>query len=188
MEFQLPYFALRQPLQPPVQDGRILFGKDLRNFKPMLTSFARGSSNALFYEAQVSFLLVGVDEWYWTAYCCTDTFFGSERTPTWYKDDLRDGPTAIADVDMPFWNPREYFLHVLSRRLGQVAAEWRNLIQRLEYCLEADVRLPVAMRIDLVVTEARLSRKTTIMIASTLMIFSKTKISSEPGITTKHCP
>lgn len=137
MEFHLPYFALRNG--PLKTDMRTLRRSSLRRAKAMFSLLDDPPINAFFYEAQTSFLLVGVDEWFWTAYCCTETFFKSERSTNWYEENTCDGPTARNFPDLPIWNPRLYFLHVLSRRLTQVTREWRNLLRALIYCLEEEV-------------------------------------------------
>lgn len=147
MEFQLAYYALRRT---EYKDR----GK-LRNATKMLSPL-RGNEDeepeAFFYEAQISFLLLGIDEWFWTAYCCTDTFLNPNLSIQWNQERGIDGPSALVFKDQPFWNAREYFLLVLSRRLAQAAMEWRNLINVFESRLAIDVRnyIPTSlnMRVD----------------------------------------
>lgn len=98
-------------------------------------------NDSFYHQAQISFLLTGVDEWHWTAYCCVDTFFGSERTPEWYVDKKFDGLSAGEIPEFhPIWNPREYFLFVCSSRLSQATKEWRNAVLVLESRLNQYVR------------------------------------------------
>ncbi|KAI9875145.1 MAG: hypothetical protein M1830_008824 [Pleopsidium flavum] len=110
MEFHLPYYALRK--------------------SPMLISDSR---------ALHLLLVVGIDEWYWTVYCCVDRYFGSEETIQFYLDQHLDAPIGGAGrpTGFPVWNPREYFLLVLSRRIRQVTREWSNVVITLEERLES---------------------------------------------------
>lgn len=137
MEFHLPYMAIR--------DRSTRDPREIRTACEMLKSLemeSRMTQNDSFYcPAQISFLLTGVDEWHWTAYCCVDTFFGSERNPEWYSSREFDGPSAGGRAQFyPLWNPREYFLFVLSRRLSQATKEWTNVVLRLESRLDEYVR------------------------------------------------
>jgi hypothetical protein len=85
-----------------------------------------------YYDGQISFLINGADEWYWTAYFCVDTFSDEPETARMYKDWDRDGPSAGASRDeWPIWNPREYFLMVLSQRCKQITREWETVVYEL---------------------------------------------------------
>lgn len=111
--------------------------RGLRKSFRMLNMKDEEEASIFFYEAQISVLLVGVDEWFWTVYCCVETFFNSERDPAWYDKCDFDGPTGAGrQASHPIWNPRGYFLLVLSRRINQVTKEWTNLVKALEDCLE----------------------------------------------------
>jgi hypothetical protein len=141
MEFHIPYLALRtgsrQKDTRDPQDKNYELRASLEMPGPM-----KASSETLFcYEAQISFLLVGVDEWYWTAYCCTDTFFGSERPPSSYAGLGLDGPVGDPQVlsSHPIWNPRDYFLRVLSARISQATKEWAVIVAILQSRLESYV-------------------------------------------------
>ena len=92
------------------------------------------------YEAQISLLVTGVDEWYWTAYCCTEVYFSSEEKMQYYHDHGLDAPSGgERPAHSPVWNPREYFLFILSRRFRQVTKEYQNLVVALEERLEMQV-------------------------------------------------
>ena len=134
MEFQLPYLALRTGR--PVSDSRLL-----RQRHEMLKYNDSSGENMFYYEAQVAFLMTGYDEWHWTAYCCVDTFFGSEQTVTDYLRRQNDGPSGGAmELDRQIWNPRQYFLRVFSERLAQATREWRNITSALDDRLNSHVR------------------------------------------------
>ena len=136
MEFHLPYYALRQS-DLPTPDPR-----NLRRYGRFLTKRTVEGVSEFLYEAQISVLVTGTDEWFWTAYCCADTFFGSEETMQFYYNRRIDAPTGgLKSKIYPVWNPREYFLLVLSRRFRQVTTEWANVLNALEGRLQYHVCL-----------------------------------------------
>ena len=127
LEFHLPYYALRQDVALQ-SDPR-----GLRRSGYFIPSPEGPQKHEYLYEAQVSLLLTGVDEWFWTAYCCAETYFGSEESIQYYSDNQLDaltgGEKSMLD---PVWNPREYFLSILTRRLKQVTKEWSNIVETLQ--------------------------------------------------------
>lgn len=65
-----------------------------------------------------------MDEWLWTSYCFVDTYFGAEREWGQYLQDRKDPSTGGAHaLDFPVWNPCEYFLEALERRITQATWE-----------------------------------------------------------------
>ncbi|OCL12573.1 hypothetical protein AOQ84DRAFT_372958 [Glonium stellatum] len=119
LEFHIPYFALR--LGSAIPDQRTLQGRGLRTHR-LLPLRRLGELESYYYEAQISFLMTGLDEWLWTTYCCVDTFFGSETDREAYLNPLNPTDAATGgwlQQQYPVWNPREYFLAVLSRRMLQ---------------------------------------------------------------------
>jgi hypothetical protein len=138
LEFHLPYFALREG--PPIPDER-----RLRAHK--LLPLARPKEKeAYFYEAQTSFMIMGIDERLYTAICSVDTFFGGEQHRDSYVDPAipLDAPSGGSLwLQFPDWNPRQYWLAVQSYRLSQVTKEWTELIdcfiERLEYYVRTEV-------------------------------------------------
>lgn len=95
-----------------------------------------------YYEAQISVLVTGVDEFLWTSICCVDTFFGCETGRKDYLED--DAPVEPATggsspLRYPMWNPREFFLVVLSRRIARATREWSTLIEAFEERMNAYV-------------------------------------------------
>jgi len=133
MEFQLPYLALRSACVKSDARG-------VRRRHEMLKWLGAAKPDLYYHEAHISFLLTGLDEWHWTAYCCVDTFFGSEQTVSEYIRYHDDGPTGGARNDyLPAWNPREYFLIVFSRRMTQITREWENIISVLNARLDSYV-------------------------------------------------
>jgi hypothetical protein len=136
-EFHLPYFALRYQESPLRKhhlyrhSGR--FSKEVEDTE----------NGGYFHEAQISFLMYGPDEYFWTACCIVDVYFQSEESVADYKNGGEDAPTGGArPVKLPYWDPREYFLTALSRRIQQVTTEWRNIIAELERDLKVYVWTP----------------------------------------------
>ena len=105
----------------------------LRRCGKFIPSHLTPSSPECLYEAQISVVIVGIDEWVWTTYCCTETYFGSEETVDFYHMRGLDAPLGGArPTHYPVWNPREYFLLVLASRMNQITKEWSNLVTALE--------------------------------------------------------
>lgn len=89
------------------------------------------------YEAQLSLILFGVDDFFWTAYFCGDTYFTGKPTTETYLENRVDAPSGgQRTVDWPIWDPRYYFLYVLSIRISQITREWTVLVQTLENYLD----------------------------------------------------
>jgi hypothetical protein len=137
MEFHLPYMALRREKVADPREVRKSY--DMPLTIEMETDPT--TNDSFYHQAQISFLLTGVDEWHWTAYCCVDRFFGSEKDLDWYVSRQFDGPPAGGRAEfLPLWNPREYFLFVCARRFSQVTKEWSNAVLKLESRLDEYVR------------------------------------------------
>jgi hypothetical protein len=133
MEFHLPYMAVRDKREPDPRRLR----KSYEMLETLEMETGESQNDSFYFQAQISFLLTGVDEWHWTAYCCVDRVFGSEKDPEWYISRQFDGPPGGGRVEfLPVWNPREYFLLVCARRLNQATKEWTNVILKLESRLD----------------------------------------------------
>jgi hypothetical protein len=135
-EFHIPYFALRKRSQVTP-----------RNYAQRRTgnfAFSKSDSdeeNEYFHEAQISVILMGIDEWVWTLICLVDTYFKSDEDIKSDRSSERDAPSGGGSrYALPVWNPREYFLLVLSRRIAQVTMEWGNIVLTLEKRLDLWVR------------------------------------------------
>jgi hypothetical protein len=137
LEFHLPYYALRQG------SVRQIDPRGLRRCADFIPDRLSPDASEYLYEAQISVVVTGIDEWFWTAYCCTDTHFGSEESVQYYHENGLDAPTGgEKSTDYPIWNPREYFLVVLSCRVKQTTKEWGNVINTLETRLKYHVENP----------------------------------------------
>ncbi|KAJ0416422.1 hypothetical protein BJY00DRAFT_234757 [Aspergillus carlsbadensis] len=134
-EFHIPYFALRRS-SAGMETFKSHTNRRTGEFQASF-SLCAGCEREFFHEAQVSVLLVGIDEWVWTLYCLVETHF-SETGPENVEHYIQPGGNWDApsgegsSYSRPVWNPREYFLLVLSRRLRQVRFEWANLVETLE--------------------------------------------------------
>lgn len=88
------------------------------------------------YEAQISVMLTGIDDWVWTAYCFADVYFkGEEHTETvehYSNQQIKLDPHSCGrPANPPVWNPREYYLRAFSCRVEQVKQEWSNSVSQL---------------------------------------------------------
>lgn len=92
------------------------------------------------YEAQQSLIILGVDDFFWTAYFCGDSYFTGRNPVHGHLDDKTDGPAGgLRQCNRPIWDPRYYFLVVLSTRINQVTMEWTALVQFMEIYLDPHV-------------------------------------------------
>ncbi|MCJ1436709.1 hypothetical protein MMC27_006091 [Xylographa pallens] len=131
LEFHIPYYALRESIEPS-RDTR-----GLRNCGKLPANLSNPLRPEYIYEAQISVMVTGIDEWFWTAYCCVDTYFGSEQGVEVYHDSTLDAATGGERlISQPAWNPREYFLYMLSRRFRQATKEWRVIVGVVENRLQ----------------------------------------------------
>ncbi|PSN73203.1 hypothetical protein BS50DRAFT_482272 [Corynespora cassiicola Philippines] len=87
-----------------------------------------------YYEAQVSSLSMGVSEWFWTEYFLVDTYFGSEPgLATYFAGEAGcgfDPPLGgHGNMSIACFDPREYWLKKIARRMYQVRSEFAALIE-----------------------------------------------------------
>jgi hypothetical protein len=150
LEFHIPFFALRREKTFDRRAGSRQSTESLSQSSLREGSLLPFGNNNIddrmyYYEASNSLLVTGPDEWMWTSYCFADTYYNSER------GDVEDFETADAKVKdaasdrhsslgFPVWDPRQYYLMILSRRLMQATNEWSNLVSVLEVRLTAFVR------------------------------------------------
>lgn len=144
LELHLPYFALRASPPPKDRPPNGEKGRPRRKWTDL--SFLNIQSTPEFqhkgnygiYEAQISVIVCGPDDWKWVAYAFVDTEFddgddleeeefpyqGFHRDPIVSNDSL--------DANFPIENPRLYFLRMLKTRTEQVLREWQYLVRRVE--------------------------------------------------------
>lgn len=103
-----------------------------------LRSISKDRQHLFFYEAQISSLSVGPDEFFWTEYFLVDTYFGSEESIHRYFENSNlgecyDPPSGgYVTMDFPCYDPREYFLIKVERRTLQVVKEFSVLVDTFE--------------------------------------------------------
>ena len=158
LEFHLPYYAWR-PAEAILEDMRkrpdgtpfrrseevmpLQLGDNVSTRPPRLNDYI--------YEAQVSVMVAGLDDWVWSAYCFADVYFKgeghSERAEHYFNPDPSHPDTKLDPsscgrfpANPPVWIPREYFLRALSCRTEQVKQEWNNSVSRLIQQIEPYVR------------------------------------------------
>jgi hypothetical protein len=138
MEFHLPFFAFRKT-SPLDGSPRRAHGKRLRKFKDL--SFLKGQNsesedqeNYCIYQAQISLVVCGVDEWQWVAYAFVDTEHDGDDLADKAASSERfkeDPITYGLDASLPIWKPRQYFLKVFEIRARQTRQEWDQLVRKL---------------------------------------------------------
>ncbi|KAK5182252.1 hypothetical protein LTR44_005263 [Exophiala sp. CCFEE 6388] len=96
---------------------------------------------AFLYEAQISCVVAGFDEWTWTALCLQDSYFegkAGENAQQYSKDDKAGANTnpflrpGLTEAGLPFHKARQFFLRIFSVRLKQVRKEWRNIVTNIK--------------------------------------------------------
>ena len=94
------------------------------------------------YEAQVSCVVYGHDEWQWTACAFFDTEHGSGDL---YDDDginaeINEDPIATGlDASKPIWRPRQYFAKAFEINMEEVSQEWHQVVYKMEIDINAYV-------------------------------------------------
>ena len=143
MEFHLPFYTLRHSSEVQ-RDTRIYSEqgrrRPLRRCEQLPPELSDHLKNEFLYEAQISVLITGFDEWFWTAYCFVDTFFSKEEPAKFCYDREVDAPSGGERwIGYPVWNPREYFLFILARRFRQATKEWSIVVRTLDARLQSSV-------------------------------------------------
>lgn len=134
----MPYFALRRgPLQNTEASSQGHTNNVLRQSRKLPDLLLEHESEFI-HESQISLLVTGIDEWAWTAHCLVDTHHGNVESVQNYREAENDGPSGEA-MERPAWNPREYFLLVLSRRFRQVTKEWDMIVRSFDSRLQLHV-------------------------------------------------
>jgi hypothetical protein len=134
-----------------IKDFRTIKNKTLRKSEELpLRKESSDNEDLYFHEAQTSSLSWGTDEWFWTELFLVDTYFGSEPRLSTYLDPSApgDSPGDGSDPPLggagsmkykPYFDPREYFLRKLDRRIDQVAKEYSALVETFNQRMETYV-------------------------------------------------
>lgn len=128
---------------PVKHDSRTIRDEQLRLSEPLpLRRESKDGEELYYYEAQTSSLSWGPDEWFWTEIFLVDTWYGSEESYKTYVRDELDPPLAGGRrLKYPCYDPREYFLLKLERRLEQAVNEYHALIGTFHKRMKEYVRL-----------------------------------------------
>ena len=145
LAFHLPYYVWRGSKKAHEDHRRDANASPLRQSQDVsFLSWKNSESPGFLYEAQISCVVAGSDEWRWVAYCFVDTYFDAaeeakETVLSYHEDSLVDqGMRAdpftfgVADADNPIQKPREYFLMVLHIRIDQVKREWQQVVAKVQ--------------------------------------------------------
>lgn len=130
------------------------------------TSVSGGQELYRLHEAQASLSVYGPDEWQWTACAFLDeahesgNLYDYEETRDGEgedEEDEEDGENEVAvlgqkavgfdadpiatglDANNPIWRPRQYFVFAFEVYVREISQEWRELVHKLEYDINASV-------------------------------------------------
>jgi hypothetical protein len=128
------------------KDPRRISGIRLRKSEPLpLRSESRDQEDLYYHEAQTSSLSWGPDETFWIELFLVDTYFGSEKNLGTYLNTPRNGSPGDGldpplggrgSMEVPMFDPREYFLKKVDRRIEQVATEYGALVETFNKRME----------------------------------------------------
>ena len=151
----MSFFALRpgRKVDDHRKQGSCFGDQPLRAARELpLRNLESDSEELYYYEAQTSILVTGLDEYFWTVYCIVETYYGNEEDEWTYltaRDPL-DPPTGGTRwLKWPCWNPREYYLRMVSQRIDQATQEWNALIEAFDERMTAYVRNMIRLGIAL---------------------------------------
>ncbi|KAE9375126.1 hypothetical protein N431DRAFT_402425 [Stipitochalara longipes BDJ] len=146
LAFHLPFYAWRISSKPH-QDHRLdANANSLRQSRDVSFLNWKGSDSSerdFLYEAQISCLVAGTDEWRWVAYGFVDTYFDAadeakETVKGYHEDATKDGGLhtdpltfGVMDAEKAISTPREYFLSVFRIRIAQVTREWEQVVSKV---------------------------------------------------------
>jgi hypothetical protein len=152
----MPYYVWRSSSKPCEDHRQYANGDPLRHSRDVsFLNWKTCGSPGFLYEAQISCVVAGSDEWRWVAYCFVDTYFDAveevdaveeadaveevrETVLSYHEDSLvpegmRADPFTygVTNADNPIQNPREYFLMVFRIRIDQVKREWQRVVEKV---------------------------------------------------------
>ncbi|KAH8666730.1 hypothetical protein BX600DRAFT_280011 [Xylariales sp. PMI_506] len=161
LEFHLPFYAWRkgQPTQDTRQNGH---GKPLRrvqclDFFNVKSEDSNTQCEDHIFQAEVSFLVAGLDDWCWAAYTFVDTYHdGNDSDDSVFHyhaqaespDDLPMDPASGGKLQQnrPLWKPRVFYMRVLEARMERVKEEWINVVSNVQQRMYPYVSPPAALK------------------------------------------
>jgi hypothetical protein len=147
LEFHLPYYAWRRTYRGrnTRKDRRCLRASDevikFKRLKQEGTLNDEENFKDYIHHAQVSIMIAGLDNRFWTSYCFVDLYFEDEEhneqvhclsEQSAFKVPMDPNSCGQDSMDRPRWDPRHYFLRSLSCRTAQIKDEWKNTIFQLK--------------------------------------------------------
>jgi hypothetical protein len=155
LAFHLPYYVWRNSQKACEDHRRDTNARPLRQSQDVsFLNWESSESSSFLYEAQISCVVAGSDEWRWVGYCFVDIYFDAaeeakETVLSYHEDSLvadgmRVDPFTRGEADNPIQKPREYFLRVFQIRIDQVKREWQQVITKVQQsiCEYIQVRFP----------------------------------------------
>lgn len=137
----------------------------------------RGQLKSGILEAHISFVICGSDDSRWVGYAFSDDEEEEENLEDEVSSDdvVAWDPIAwnsTVDANVPFWNPKEYFLKIIEVRMVKVLERWKDVVHVIEWnikegvCFDFCFQLVLIMGITLLTTE---QEKSTIFLAVTAL-------------------
>jgi hypothetical protein len=136
LRFHMPFYALRKCQQTSSVGEEVEFPKPHRDWRDI--SFMDESMGI--HESHMAFTVCGVADRRWTAYAFTDNDYDEDRQISEHEcdyecvfaDQIATNGARIIDANRPIWDPREYYLTVVSGKVNQIVGEWAKLIRKFE--------------------------------------------------------
>jgi hypothetical protein len=159
LDLHMPFFLLRKSLPPSDESVRKVNTKPRRRWIDL--SFLKIDTPDSpdkepkevwgMYEAQISCVVTGPDDFQWVGYGFVDTEIDGDldepplNEPSLdelSKDSLNFDPISDGELDanIPISRPRDYWLKVFEIRIKQVGKEWDYFIYKLELSVNKYVR------------------------------------------------
>ncbi|KAF4629532.1 hypothetical protein G7Y89_g8613 [Cudoniella acicularis] len=154
LSFHLPYYVWRSSQKACEDHRRDANAGPLRQFRDVSFLNSQSSESSSFlYEAQISCVVSGSDEWRWIGYCFVDTYFDSneearESVVSYHEDSEEDDGLpadpftyGVGDRNYPIRKPREYFLNVFGIRIKQISREWQQVVAKFEQSIREHIEI-----------------------------------------------
>jgi hypothetical protein len=149
--FHIPFYVWRAS-DKAREDHRLNHNaKRLRQSQDVSFLNWKSSVSDFLYEAQISCLIAGTDDWTWVAYCFVDTYFDAadegKETVEAYHDDVARGmfvdplTFGTSDANRSIQTSREYFLLVFQIRISQVKREWEQVVAKIQQSIREYVQV-----------------------------------------------
>ncbi len=153
LSLHLPYYAWRCSSNPKADPRHDRRNHPLRHHRDVSFLNCEGGK-AFLYEAQISFVLAGIDEWRWVAYCFVDSYFDEDgENAAQYHKDVSDGshtdPFEYGVADKHTEQASEFFLKVFRIRTKQIMQEWERVVRNVEASIRQHARVSL-LRISII--------------------------------------